>query len=71
MLTSPSDDYKRYTPGTDVELRFKLSNGETIDLRCKTRWAYHKVPPEKEIDSIGLEIIDPPAQYIKFVRSLS
>ena len=41
-----------------------------INLRGTTKWAYYKMPPDGLTDSIGLEIIDPPQEYISFVRTL-
>ncbi len=71
IVTAPSVAYKKYTPGMDIDVRFQISAKEKITLHCKTRWAYHKMLPEKEIDSIGLEIIYPPAEYIEFIKALA
>jgi hypothetical protein len=71
IITAPSVAYKKYNPGIDIDVRFQISAKEKITLHCRTRWAYHKMSPEKEIDSIGLEIIQPPAEYIEFIRALS
>jgi hypothetical protein len=70
ILTSPSPEHKKYTAGKDITLRFRLSSGKTIRLFCRIRWSCLKVPMNGFTDSIGLEIIDPPAQYIEFVRAL-
>jgi hypothetical protein len=70
MTTSSSKEHMKYTSGTDVDLKFSLSSGETIKLRCKVRWSCIKIPPNGLTDSIGLEIIDPPLQYVEFVRAL-
>ncbi|MDP1758904.1 MAG: PilZ domain-containing protein [Thermodesulfovibrionales bacterium] len=70
MLTTTSNDNKKYAPGTEIELSLKLSTGETIHLRGRTKWAYYKMPPDGLTDNIGLEIIDPPQEYISFVRAL-
>jgi hypothetical protein len=70
MLTSPLKKHEKYTPGTDIDLRFHLSSGETLSLFCKVRWAHVKTPPNGLTDSIGLEIVNPPSRFIKFVRSL-
>jgi len=70
MTTSPSKEHSKYTAGTEIDLKFSLTSGETIDLRCIVRWSYVKIPPNGLTDSIGLEIIDPPSQYVEFVRSL-
>jgi len=71
MLTAPSGATKKYTPGSQVDLKLELATGLKILLHCVTRWAYHMVPPDKEVDSIGLEILDPPAEYISFIRTIS
>ena len=70
ILTTTSNDNKKYAAGTEIELRLKLSTGETIHLRGITKWVYSKMPPDGLTDSIGLEIIDPPQEYISFVRAL-
>jgi len=62
---------KEYSPGKDVDLRFRLSSGEALNLRCKVRWFCPEVPPDIRTESIGLEIIDPPPRYIEFVRTLT
>ncbi|OGW57378.1 MAG: hypothetical protein A2Z09_04245 [Nitrospirae bacterium RBG_16_43_8] len=70
MITTTSKDNKKYAPGTEIELRLKLSTGETMHLHGLTKWAYYKMPPDGLTDRICLEIIDPPQEYISFVRAL-
>jgi len=70
MITTHSKAHNKYTPGTDIDLRFQLSSGKTINLHCKVIWAHSKIPPDGLTDSIGLEIIDPPPLYIEFVKAL-
>jgi hypothetical protein len=68
IITAPSAANRKYSPGAEIDLKLELASGLKILLRCITRWAYHKLPPEKEVDSIGLEIINPPPEYIRFIR---
>jgi len=70
MLTASSSDNRKYAPAAEIELRLKLSSGGNIHLRGRIKWAYYKIPPDRLTDSIGLEIIDPPQEYISFVRAL-
>ena len=70
MITSPLKKHEKYTPGTDIDLKFHLASGETLRLSCKVRWAHVKIPPNGQTDSIGLEVVNPPQRFIKFVRSL-
>jgi len=70
IITTPSSEHKKYAVGTDIDLKFLLSSGETLNLHCRVIWAHSKVPPDGLTDSIGLEIIDPPSKYIEFVKAL-
>ena len=70
IITAPSRVYKKCTHGTEIDVRFQISPKEKITLHCKTRWAYYKMPPEKKVDSIGLEIMHPPDEYLEFIRTL-
>jgi hypothetical protein len=71
LVTAPSEAYRKYIPGTEIDVRLRLPNGEQIMLRCRTVWAFHLMPPEREIDSIGLEIISSPEKYLDFIKTLS
>lgn len=71
ILTTASREHVKYSAGSDVDLHFKLTNGKTLNLHCKVRWSCLKTPPNGLTDSIGLEIINPPSQYIDFVRTLN
>jgi len=70
IITTPSSEHRKYAAGIDIDLKFHLSSGETLNLRCKVKWADSKIPPDGLTDSIGLEIIDPPLKYIEFVKAL-
>ena len=71
MIMAPSSATRKYAPGSEINLKLELATGKKILLRCITRWAYHLLPPEKEVDSVGLEIVDPPKEYLDFLRALS
>ncbi|MGO9953511.1 MAG: PilZ domain-containing protein [Dissulfurispiraceae bacterium] len=71
LITAPSATYKKYIPGTEIDVRLLLADGVRISLNCKIAWSVHRLPPEREVDNIGLEIIDPPLRYIEFIRTLS
>ncbi len=55
---------------TDVDLKFQLPSGETINLYCRKKWAY-KNTPNSFIENVGIEIIDPPDEYRNFFRVMS
>jgi hypothetical protein len=71
MIIAPAAATRKYRPGEEISLKLELATGRTILLSCITRWAYHLLPSEKEVQSIGLEIVDPPEEYLDFVGALS
>jgi len=61
----------RYSrPETDVDVKFRLPSGETLSLYCRKKWTY-KNTSNSFIENIGVEIIDPPDEYIDFCRVMS
>lgn len=69
MITAPGKNYV-YVPGTRVNLKLKLSTGETLNLNCFVKWSYDN-SPEDLTNSVGLEIIDPPVKYKEFIKTLN
>jgi len=69
IVTRPERTGIDFTPGKTFEVRFQIPSSKTINLRCKLIWAY-KTPPHGLTNSIGMEIIDPPAEYKKFFNAL-
>ena len=57
-------------PDTKVDLKFRLPSGTTINLYCRKKWS-NKNTANSFIENIGIEIIDPPDEYIKFLRVMS
>ncbi len=67
MPTKTSID--TFTPGTNFELKFQLPSEEKLSLHCIVKWS-HKTPPHGLTYSMGMEIIDPPPEYKKFLETL-
>ena len=70
MVTLHKSTEGLFFPGKHIELKLRLSSGEMVPLRCEVRWTSAKLPPDGATDSVGLEIVDPPSQYVSFVRDL-
>ncbi|MEW6585942.1 MAG: PilZ domain-containing protein [Nitrospirota bacterium] len=70
ILTTHSSSHKMYLPGREIDLKFRLSSGKAVNLHCKVKWAHPKTPPNGLTDSIGLEVVDPPVQYLAFVKAI-
>jgi hypothetical protein len=68
MITSPSHN-NIFEPGSGINIKLKLSNGDTIKLNCNVKWSYDN-SAEDMTNSVGLEIVDPPAEYKDFLKTL-
>jgi hypothetical protein len=67
--------FKKYTegklfPGNNAELKLRLSPEECIPLSCEVKWVSTDKPSYRATFDVGLEIINPPSQYISLVKSL-
>lgn len=59
------------SPGTTINVNFKVPSGETIDLTCEIKWLrINSNMPFGVKHNLGMEIIDPPQEYTEFVESL-
>ncbi|UCH81469.1 MAG: PilZ domain-containing protein [Nitrospiraceae bacterium] len=61
---------KNLSPGTEFQVTFKQESGEALNLNCRLKWSY-ELPPHNIINSIGMDILNQPAQYKSFLKSLS
>lgn len=68
MITAPARN-NEYVPGTEIDLELELAGGKVISLNCYVKWAVSNTPNDLT-NSVGLEIIDPPDEYRKFVSTL-
>ena len=68
MITAPAKNPNLFVPGSAIQLKLKIATGNTIKLQCKVKWAYDN-SPEDLTNSVGLEILDPPDTYLKFVKT--
>ncbi len=69
MITNPSKTQTDFASGTKLEVTFQLSSGETLKLPCIVKWSY-KTPPHGLTNSMGLEILERPIEYTKFLNAL-
>jgi len=71
MLATHAAVHAHYSAGKNIDVRFHIAQRKKpLILRCRIRWSCPKIPPNGLTDSIGLEILDPPPQYIEFVKTL-
>jgi hypothetical protein len=58
--------------GEIFTMKFQIPSGETLCLNCKVKWLHvHKTSTHGLINSMGLEIIDPPLTYKEFSKTLA
>ncbi len=68
LITTPPEK-KDYITGSEIDLRFELKSGDEIKLNCNVKWAYNNSSQDMT-NSVGLEIVDPPAEYREFLKTL-
>jgi hypothetical protein len=66
----PSRDSEDYNPDQRVEVHFQTHSGEAINLNCKVIW-FLVSQYNHGTEVFGMEIINPPAQYKEFLKSLN
>ncbi len=69
MITTPSKSGMPFIPGSELTVKLKLSRDGILDLDCRVIWS-HETDPKGLTTSVGLEIIDPPAKYLEFIKTL-
>jgi hypothetical protein len=55
--------------GTMVNLIVQLPSGQLLELMCKKIWS-NKNTPSSLIEHIGIQLINPPQDYIYFIKRL-
>ncbi len=66
------DSLNNCTRGSQLELEFASPTGGILCLPCKVKWLrIHNIPAYGLINSFGLEITAPPAEYTDFFKSLT
>ncbi len=68
-IVSPIRCQGDFEKETDHELKVNVPSGETITLHCMRKWSA-SISPQGVTKEVGLEIIDPPAEYKKFLTTL-
>ncbi|MBI4843817.1 MAG: PilZ domain-containing protein [Nitrospirae bacterium] len=70
-ISVPDEEVVEFIPGADVTVRFKLPSDKAIDLNCNIKWLRVTTEPLSGIVySMGMEIMNPPEEYLKFVKIL-
>jgi hypothetical protein len=55
-------------PEADLRLRLELPSGCLVYLTCRKKWSLY-LTPHATSKKVGLEIIDPPREYLEFAQA--
>ena len=69
MITASSEDVINFSNNTRINLQARLTSEEIINLSCAIKWFQKKTSPNGTRFKMGMEIMDPPAAYTKFIKS--
>ena len=71
VIVASKKNVTTFIPEAIVRLKFQSSNGKTINLRCEMRWVHiNKIPIYGFRYRLGVETINPPIEYKKFLKTL-
>lgn len=69
--TVPTREITDFVPERILELKFKSSHGETINLTCEVVWLYSKkLQHGLKQNNLGVEITVPSMKYKRFLKTL-
>jgi len=69
--TVPTREITEFVPESRIELKFKTSHGETINLKCEVVWIYSKkLQYGLKQNNLGVEIVVPSMKYKRFLKTL-
>lgn len=70
MVTATAHNDVDITTLSLIDLRSKLTSGEEINLKCEVKWFQTKTSSHGVSFSMGMHILNPPKEYIKFVERM-
>lgn len=69
LIASTVPDKDKFTSNEIIDLLFSPASDQIMQLKCETVWSKVGVFTGEKI-SVGMKVIDPPAEYIAWIRSL-
>jgi hypothetical protein len=69
--TIPTREIVDFIPEKKIEVRFKSSQGDRINLKCEVVWLYSKkLQHGLKQNNLGVSITVPSMQYKRFIKTL-
>lgn len=69
IITIHTEDRMDFTQETLLELKFQIPSGGMLSLHCRKRWS-STITSNSLLGRMGMEIIDPPAEYSEYLKTL-
>jgi hypothetical protein len=70
-IAFPDQNFLAFYPGKEITVTFQIPSGKTLKLTCEIKWLRINTGSPFAIKyNLGLDIINPPHEYIEFVKSL-
>ncbi len=70
MVTATSNKSVEFNNHSRIKLKCTLPTGKPLNMNCEIKWFQTKTSPYGTSFSMGMEIINPPVKYRKFINSL-
>jgi hypothetical protein len=70
MVTATTKDIVDIALEKMLKLKCSLPSGDDVDLECEVKWFNTKNSPYGVSFSIGMQIVQPPSQYLEYIRTL-
>jgi PilZ domain len=70
MVTATANSVVDIEPSTLIDLTCNLSPDKNINLKCEVKWFQPRTSSHGVSFSMGMEILDPPGEYMKFVEEM-
>jgi hypothetical protein len=70
MVAATSNKFAEVDDHTGIKLKCTLPSGEALSMNCEIKWFQKKTSPHGTSFGMGMEIVNPPAKYKRFVKSL-
>jgi hypothetical protein len=70
MVTATANTVVDITPSTILKLKCTLPQGKNVDMKCEVKWFQTKNSPHGVSFSMGMQIINPPKEYKKFIDTV-
>jgi hypothetical protein len=71
MVTATADSVVDIAPSTLIDLKCSLVPDKNISLTCEVKWFQPRTSSHGVSFSMGMEILDPPGEYIKFIEDMN